>query len=207
MAKDKRAARKPKGKAPPANVASTAELARLFDCTERQVQLLAEQGIAVRVGHGKYDFAQSTILYVRHLRAQAAGRAGVDPNSDTAAANAERSREQTAWYRVRRLEAERKLIAVEQVRELGGRLMRGIRQFVLGLPNAIAAEVPTLTRHDLAAVKRLCADGLQDASAGHGFDLAGLPTEFDDDVSGGPFGDGAAAGAETPAADPPLRVG
>jgi phage terminase Nu1 subunit (DNA packaging protein) len=199
--------RKPRPAKSAGNVASTAELARLFDCTERQVQLLAEQGIAVRIGHGKYDFSLSTIAYVRHLRAQAAGRAGVDPLTDTAAANAERSREQTALYRLRRLEAEKKLIAVEDVRELGGRLVRGLRQFVLGLPNAIAAEVATLTRHDLAAIKRICADGLEDAAAGNGFDLANLAMDSDDNVSGGPSGERDPARPEAAAADQSQHMG
>jgi phage terminase Nu1 subunit (DNA packaging protein) len=169
-------------------------MASLFKCTERQVQLLAEDKIVVRVGHGLYDFAKSTQNYVEHLRAQAAGRAGVDPETDTAAANRERAIEQTALARTKRLAIEGKLIDVEHARELGLRLMRGIRQFVLGLPNAIAHETPTLTNRDIEVIRRVCRDGLEDASRGNGFDLSGLP-DGQDDVPDGNAGNGDSGGA------------
>lgn len=181
-------------------------MASLFKCTERQVQLLAEQGIAVRAGHGKYDFARSTQNYIEHLRAQAAGRAGVDPETDTAAANRERAVEQTALYRTKRLAIEGKLIDIADAREVGLRLMRGIRQFVLGLPNAIAHEVPVLTARDVVAIKRLCTDGLEDASGGKGFDLSGLAAETDDVPSDEPR-DGNTGGSEAAAAGHAVGMG
>lgn len=185
------------------NVATTAQMAKLFACTERQVQLLAEQGIAVRVGHGTYDFAQSTINYVTHLRDQAAGRAGLDPQSDTATANAERSREQTLLARTKRLALEGQLIEVAKALEVWTRILRGLRQGVLGLPNSIAHEVPTLSGRDIAAIKRLCTDMLQDMAAGKGFALTGIDTEeTGDDAFSGEAGAADAGGAEAAAADP-----
>ena len=217
MAKRKKVARKPPSRpakstqtaarpAParsaPANAASTEQMATLFKCTERQIQLLAEDKIVIKVGHGLYDFAKSTQNYVEHLRAQAAGRAGVDPDTDVASANRERSLEQAAWYRTRRLQVQKDLINVKSVRDLGVRFMRGVRQAVLGLSNAIAHEVPTLNARDVAAIKRLCTDLLEDMANGQGFDLAGLPDEnsdvLDDNAGEGDSGDAEAAAAGDP---------
>ena len=44
------------------------ELAELWGVTDRTVRTLAEEGIAVRVGHGKYDADKSTSQYINHLK-------------------------------------------------------------------------------------------------------------------------------------------
>jgi phage terminase Nu1 subunit (DNA packaging protein) len=47
---------------------SAEELADLFGVTDRTVRQLAEDGIAVRVGHGRYDAEASTTNYIHHLQ-------------------------------------------------------------------------------------------------------------------------------------------
>jgi len=47
---------------------SAEELAELWGVTDRTVRQLAEEGVAVRVGHGKYDRNASTTRYINHLR-------------------------------------------------------------------------------------------------------------------------------------------
>jgi hypothetical protein len=47
---------------------SGAELAELWGVTDRTVRQLAEEGIAVRLGHGKYDADASTTRYINHLK-------------------------------------------------------------------------------------------------------------------------------------------
>ena len=190
------------------NAATPDQMAALFGCTTRQIELLAKEGIVVRIGRGQYDFAKSTTNYIAHLRKQAAGRAGVDPDSDTASANRERAIEQTALARTKRLALEGQLVNIDRVRDMGARIMRGVRQFVLGLPNSIAHEVPTLSAREVAAIKRLCADGLADAAAGNGFEFVGLITEeIDDDVSGGTSGAGNSQGPAAAAAGQPVEMG
>jgi phage terminase Nu1 subunit (DNA packaging protein) len=44
------------------------ELAEIFGCSDRLVRQLTEDGIAVRVGHGRYDADASTTNYINHLR-------------------------------------------------------------------------------------------------------------------------------------------
>jgi DeoR/GlpR family transcriptional regulator of sugar metabolism len=47
---------------------SAEELAELFGVTDRTIRQLAEDGIALRIGHGRYDAEASTTNYIRHLQ-------------------------------------------------------------------------------------------------------------------------------------------
>src|ERR1700756_1561792 len=51
-----------------------AELAHLFCCSQRQIDLLAQTGVVVRIRHGRFDVARSVSNYLRHLRERAADR-------------------------------------------------------------------------------------------------------------------------------------
>lgn len=51
-----------------------AELAYLFDCSPRQIDLLAQAGIVVRVRRGTFDVKLSTGNYIRRLRQRASER-------------------------------------------------------------------------------------------------------------------------------------
>jgi hypothetical protein len=149
------------------NVATSHDLARLWQCTPRHVELLAKEGIAVRVGHGKYDPVKSTTNYIVHLREQAGGRVGQSPQADAVAASAS-FRAAQRDIAVRKLELmEGKLVNVDQVRERISALIRANKQFVLGLANQIAMDL-SLSQHDLKVVRNLCHAGLRDASAGLG---------------------------------------
>lgn len=141
-------------------------LAALFDCTVRQIELWANEGLVVRVGRGRYDEDQSTTNLIRHLRQQAAGRAGVDPNTDVASANKAKSEEAAALTRTKRMQLEGTLVAVDAVREQWSRILRNVRQAIMAMPGAIAFEVPSLTPHDLKAIKRIAVDTLTDLSLG-----------------------------------------
>lgn len=182
--KSKLAAQANKPAAPKRQGASSEQLAKLFSCTTRQIEILAHQKIVVRLERGLYDAAQSTQNYIRHLREQAAGRAGLDPSTDTAAANAEKSREQTLLLRSRRLKLEERLIDAAAARSLWGEIVAGIRQFMLGLPVRIAGVVPTLNAQDLRAVELLIHDALNEMALGRGFRFADpgaeKPTAADD---------------------------
>lgn len=83
-------------------------------------------------------------------------------------------RRQAAMARLAEIEVQRaegKLVEVEVVLRLWARIMLGIRQFVLGLPNTIAFEAPALSAADKARLEQICRDGLEDAALGHGFNL------------------------------------
>ena len=144
----------------------------LFDCTARTIQKLAQRGVVVRGGAlGQFDEKTSVRNYIRHLREQAAGRVGQDPAADGVAANVKWKEASTELVRLRLQKEAGQVVGIEEVREIWGRIMRGLRQFVLALPGKIAFEMPTMTAHDRAVIERICRDGLDDASLDRGFDI------------------------------------
>jgi phage terminase Nu1 subunit (DNA packaging protein) len=152
--------------------ADLATLAWLYDCSVRQINILATKGIAVRAGRGRYNVTLTTRNYVRHLREQAAARVGQDPTQDGVAASIElkQANAQLIQLRLRRETGE--LVAAHDVRDAWARVMRGIRQFVLALPGKIVAVVPTLSLNDRSVIEQICRDGLEDASMQRGFDAS-----------------------------------
>jgi phage terminase Nu1 subunit (DNA packaging protein) len=149
------------------NAVDAATLARLWDCGARYVQKLAQQGVAVRVGRGRYNAALSTRNYIRLLREEAAGRG----SQEAASANAAFKQTQTELLRLR-LERERgEVIAVADAKEVWGAIVRGTRQMILSIPGKFAFETPTLTLHDRSVLERVCRDTLEDAALCRGFTL------------------------------------
>lgn len=174
---------------------TSAQLAGLFDCTTRHVELLANKGIAIKLGHGRYDAPQSTRNYIRHLREQAAARVGSDPERDGVAANVKHKDASTRLLELRIQREARELVPVAAVREAWGAIVRQIRQFVLGLPGQIQFAVPTLSRHDRNIVERLIRDGLEDAALARGFAVADDSHGSDQSAGQGSAGAPAAAAA------------
>jgi hypothetical protein len=104
-----------------------------------------------------------------------AGKGAADDPSSWSTAEAIRRRE-IANALLRQIEADQaagRVIPKADFIDTEKALLRGVRQFVLGLPGAAAFEIPTLSPHDRAVLERLARDGLQDAVAGKGFDLGG----------------------------------
>ncbi len=143
----------------------------LLDCTPRTIQKLALRGIVVRLGSGRFDEKTSIRNCIRYYREQSAGRTGQDGTTDSVAAGVELKQANTQLIRLRLQKEAGELVTVDEVRETWGRIMRGIRQFVLALPGKIAFEVPTLTAHDRGVIERICRDELEDAALGRGFNM------------------------------------
>lgn len=160
--------------------ATAEQLAHLFDCTPRQIQLYAKEKIVVRKSRGRYDAEASTRNLVIYLRKQAAGRAGIDPETDTAAANRERAIEQTLYIRAKRLKDAGQTIDITSARELWSGIMLSIRQTILGLPGRMSTSIPTLTKHDRKTIDQICRDALEDAALERGHDLAPENADSDD---------------------------
>jgi phage terminase Nu1 subunit (DNA packaging protein) len=146
-------------------------MAWLFDCSARQIQKLAKRGIAVRIASGRFDEKASVRNYVRHLREQAAGRVGQDPAADGVAASVAWKEANTELVRLRLQKEAGQVVGIEEVREIWGRIARGLRQFVLALPGKIAFEVPTLSAFDRGVIERICRDELEDAALARGFNI------------------------------------
>jgi len=149
--------------------ALSSDLAQLFDCTSRQVELLAQRGIVIRVGRGRYNAPLSTRNYIRHLREQAAARVGHDPEKDGVAANVKYKDASTRLLELRIDKEAGALLLAEDVRTAWGAIIRQVRQFVLGLPGQMAFELPSLTPHDRKTIERICRDGLDDVAMARGW--------------------------------------
>jgi phage terminase Nu1 subunit (DNA packaging protein) len=149
-----------------------AELAFRFDCSPRMIRKLAEKGIVTRLGRGRYNADASTTRYIRQLRQMAEQRVGRDPAVDGVAANVALKEAQTKLLETRLKKEASQLVDAAEAREAWGRIERGLRAFVMGLPGNFAAAVP-LTEHDRARVEKLVADGLEDCALERGYDLTG----------------------------------
>jgi phage terminase Nu1 subunit (DNA packaging protein) len=146
-----------------------ADLAWLYDCSTRQIEKLAERGIAVRLTRGFYDHRLTTRNYVRHLREQAASRAGQEAGVDGVAASVALKTVNTELAQLRLRREMGEVLALADIRDTWAAIVRSLRQFVLALPGKIAFEVPTLNNVDRSAIERICRDGLEDASMARGF--------------------------------------
>ena len=129
----------------PSGVSSFASASGRFDETSRRfatTSAIYREQAAGRVGQDRHD---------RRRRCQRRIGSRPTPQLD-APAPAEGSRASSS--------------TVDEVRETWGRIMRGIRQFVLALPGKIAFEVPTLNPHDRGVIERICRDGSRGCVAG-----------------------------------------
>jgi phage terminase Nu1 subunit (DNA packaging protein) len=171
-------------------IATSTELAAFFGCSERTVEALARRGTVVRVDRGRYNVPQSTLRYIARLREQSSrqGHAPHGEDGDSAAlggavANVTDQYKiaQTQLVQVRLAKEAGLLISVDAVRSGWGRILRQVRQLVLGLPSRMAFEIPSLTAHDRATMERICRDGLTDVAMGKGFTID--TASLDDDLS------------------------
>jgi phage terminase Nu1 subunit (DNA packaging protein) len=170
--------------------ATARELAILWACSERQVIELARDGIAVRLGRGRYDGPVSTTNYIRHLRGQAAGHVGKDSRFDAVKASVLQKQANTRLLEIKMRRIAGRLIEADVAKQTWVQIIRGIRQAVLALPNKIAFAVPTLTHADRDIIEQIVRDDLQDLAMERGFDFTRRDSEDvlsdQEDENGGP---------------------
>jgi terminase small subunit / prophage DNA-packing protein len=142
--------------------ASGAELADFWGCTRRHVTRLANEGVAVRIGHNRYDLRASNRNYVDQLRKQAASRGGTD------AANAH-TRYKQAMAEMAEIELAKKrgeTLAVSEVREVWSVFIRAVRRFAMSIPGEMMSLFPTqLDRRDKDVIEDAIRAKLEDLAA------------------------------------------
>lgn len=147
---------------------TVAELAALWRCSTRTVELLAKEGVTVRLRRGRYAGNLSTGNYIEHLRKQAAGQLGKDPAKDPVAANIRKKSAETELIELR-LEKERdRLLDADDVALTWDHITRGVRQWALGLPTRIVMVCPQLTNFDSETIRQIVREGLTDLAMGRG---------------------------------------
>lgn len=97
------------------NNVSAKALGEWLDTSERTVRELAEKGIAVRTGRGRYDLKQSVINHIRHLREVSAGRGGEKQILDLTAERARLAKEQADGQELKNAQLRGELLHVDEV--------------------------------------------------------------------------------------------
>jgi len=141
-------------------------LAELFDCDEKTIRNLVDRGIVIRTARGRYLLSPSVTNYVRHLRAQAAGRMGSDDAIDAIKEGALLKREQRRNYELKNAVLEAAAIPVEAIEPAWSRVVRAVRAGILAAPSKIRFELPHLTAFDAEKIEGVLRMVLEDAACG-----------------------------------------
>ena len=120
-------------------------LARLWSCSTREVRLLAERGIAVRVSPGRYALNKSTQNYIVHLREVAAGRHSRDGSVDAVKAGVHAKLQRARLDEIRADMLEAKLISILEVDAAWAEIMLRVRNAVLSIPGRMRFGLPLHT--------------------------------------------------------------
>jgi phage terminase Nu1 subunit (DNA packaging protein) len=114
---------------------SAAALAELLRLTPARIRQLAEDGVMVRTGHGKYDLELSVGNYVERLREQAAGRAtsngsGLNlPNESALLKRAQRE-----YYELKNALTKGDIVKVSDIAPAWARVVLAVRAAMLAIP-------------------------------------------------------------------------
>lgn len=142
--------------------ASRLQLAQIMSCTTREIHYLAEEGIVVKIGRGRYNFVQSIRNYIVHLRERAAGRESKDGKVDVVTANAAFKHASTRLVELRIAEREGRMISIPEVESVWSSLVIDARGLVASIPNRIRSSLPALTPADHGVIERIVKDVLED---------------------------------------------
>jgi phage terminase Nu1 subunit (DNA packaging protein) len=130
----------------------------------KSIQRYAAEGVAVRVGHGRYLLLQSVQNLVRRLREQAAGRIGRDQNCDAVKANAELKQAQKRLTELRIAQLEGNLISLDEVKTAWDEVALSVRQLFMSLPSRARFDLPHLSGADQKVLERLTREMLTEVA-------------------------------------------
>ncbi|GEO99509.1 hypothetical protein GCM10007887_24240 [Methylobacterium haplocladii] len=133
-------------------------IAAAFDLSSRRVSQLAEKGIVVRVGRGRFDLDASTLNYIRHLREVAAGRGEGAP--DLTAERARLAKEQADGHALKNATIRGSMLdATEAGSRWAGEMVK-LRSRLLAVPGDVSLVLPHLTKHDVYEIDRVLRDAM-----------------------------------------------
>lgn len=137
------------------------EVAEWIAASDRTVRDLADKGIAVRVGRGRYDLKASVAGTVKHLREMAAGR-GVDERShDLTAEKARLAKEQADAVALKNAKTRGELIPADEVLFGWSHILTNTRLNIQAAVPRIAQELG-LTKEQTQAVDAIMQRALTD---------------------------------------------
>nr|USU31601.1 hypothetical protein NG677_20130 [Methylobacterium sp. OTU13CASTA1] len=135
-----------------------------FDVSSRRVAQLADEGIVVRTGRGRFDLIASTANYCRHLREVASGRGEHAP--DLTAERTRLAKEQADGKAIENDLKRGRLIDAEVAGARWDHEIVKLRARMLAIPGDVALSLPHLTKHDIAQVDRVLRDAMDQAAGG-----------------------------------------
>ncbi|WP_040663674.1 hypothetical protein [Oscillibacter ruminantium] len=150
---------------------NAAALAECFGVTKRRVQMMADEGIVVRIRRGKYDLGQSVKNYIDYMAK--AGKSKEEKALDDIRADHERVKMRKTELTVKRLEGQMHLAS--DVERLWGNMAETVKSRMLGIPVKLAPQVTGLT--DTAEIQNMMQKEITDAlNEVSGYD----PADYDD---------------------------
>ena len=121
----------------------------------RQVLKLAEQGLIVRTGRGKFALTQSCANTVKHFREQLAGHKSADGKIDAMKSNALLKESQRRLVDLKYQQLAATLISMAELELLWADLVRSCRMLFQSFAARARSELPHLTDADQLTLERL----------------------------------------------------
>lgn len=112
-------------------------VARVFDCSERNVQDLARRGVIPKARHGRYDLVACVQAYIRHLREVASGHTSQDRKLDLTQERAKLAIQQTEKLELENSIARGELIPKDEYLSSAGVVMSAVRTRVLSIGSKV----------------------------------------------------------------------
>lgn len=123
-------------------IVTTQQISEIFGMTPRNIQLLTQKGVFVKVAHGKYDLRRSIKKYVESLVEKAGPEEGEIDNQ----------KETGLWTRARREKAELEVKIIKgdlhrsvDVERIMNDMLGAFRGRLLSLPSKIAPQLLGMT--------------------------------------------------------------
>ena len=127
-------------------MATLAEIADHLALSVRSVSALKRSGIIPAARRGAHDLGAARVMYIRHLRETAAGRAALYGKLDLTAERAALARAQARKAERENDQAEGRLIPTVEFHAMITSAFTRVRAKLLGLPTRLAASVaPAMT--------------------------------------------------------------
>jgi phage terminase Nu1 subunit (DNA packaging protein) len=131
---------------------------------KKTIERYAKDGLAVRVGHGRYLLGPSIHNITKRLREQAAGRLGRTDDVDAVRSSAELRDAQRRLTEIRAAKLSGELISLPDIEDAWREIGIATRQLFLSLPARARFDLPHLTGEDQKALERLVRDMLREVA-------------------------------------------
>lgn len=141
------------------------ELAAWLGLSRVQVNRLAKDGRAVKLGKNRFDLRASILAYLAWLRDQTTpGQSSGDARSRLAAERERLVREQADQVKLKNEKARGELVPAADVEREWANVLRGVRAAMLALPSRVQARLAHLSAEDVSVIEAEVRDALIETS-------------------------------------------